>query len=99
MLAHRSACLIALALTGSALADDKKQKFPLKVEVDTSDAPEMAAWAKTAKALLEKWHPKMVALMMTDGFEPETKVKLVFSKEVKKDGWVAFAQGNTITIS
>jgi hypothetical protein len=68
---------------------------PVKVVIDTTDAPEAAAWAKKAAELVEQWHPKIVALLPSDGFQPATEVKLVF-KNMKG---VAYASGRTITIS
>lgn len=91
--------VLALLLLAPCLAADDKAKPALKVELDTSDAPEAAAWAKKAKALLETWHPKMVALLETEGFKPSDRVKVVFSKAKKKGGWIAYASGTTITIS
>jgi hypothetical protein len=69
---------------------------PAKVTVDTSDAPEAAAWGKKAGALAEKWHPAISRLLQSDGHKPPAEVRLVFKKDMKG---VAFASGKTITIS
>ena len=92
-------CLFAVALlllaTGRVVSEDKARPV-VKVVVDTSEVPEVAAWGKKAKALVETWHPKVSDLLKSDGFSPPTEVKIVFKKEMKG---VAFASGKTITIA
>lgn len=96
----RRIAALALLLLAAANARSVAPLPPsIRVEVDTSDAPEMAEWGAKAKALIEEWHPKVVKLLESEGNKPATEVKLVFSKEKKKGGWVAFASGRRITIS
>jgi hypothetical protein len=79
------------------VADDRPAKpTELEVIVDTSDAPDSADWAADAKKLVEKWHPKIAAMLPSDGFTPPMKVKLVFKKSAK---FLAYTSGNTISIS
>lgn len=67
----------------------------LKVEIDCSDSPESKAWAEKAEKLAKEWYPKLINMLDSDGFRPTESLKLVFKK---MDG-VAYASGNTITIS
>lgn len=83
----------ALVLGGIARADDR---VSVKVIVDTSEAPELAAWADKAKAIVEKWHPIISELLKSDGFTPPAEVKLTFKKHMKG---VAGTSGSTITIA
>ncbi len=71
----------------------------MEVVVDTSDAPEAAAWAERAKTLVETWQPKVAALLTPADREvgpPPSKVTLVFKSGMKG---VAGTSGNRITIS
>lgn len=78
--------LIASVLLGVIThADDnlKATSASVKVIVDTSEVPELAAWADKAKAIVEKWHPIISDLLKSDGFTPPGEVKLVFKKDMK----------------
>lgn len=68
----------------------------VRVTVDTSEVPEVADWGRDAKRLVERWHPRIVRLLPSDGFRPPTEVRLVFKKDMKG---VAYASGRTITIA
>ncbi|MGL4554159.1 MAG: basic secretory protein-like protein [Gemmataceae bacterium] len=68
----------------------------VRVTVDTSEVPEVAAWGRDAKRLVEKWHPVIGRLLASDGFTPPGDVRIVFKKDMKG---VAFASGRTITIA
>ena len=64
---------------------------PLKITIDTSQAPEMAKWAAHAKSLCEKTYPLIWSQLGSPGFRPPAAVKIVFEN---KDGvaWTAGAQ-------
>jgi Peptidase of plants and bacteria len=68
----------------------------LKVNIDTTEVPELEGWAEGAKALVEKWHPKAAELLASEGYKPPNEVTLVFKKDMKG---VAHASGRTITIA
>lgn len=68
----------------------------VKVTTDTSEVPELAPWANEARALVEEWHPRIAALLASDGFTPPTAVALVFKKDMKG---VAGTAGDRITIA
>lgn len=68
---------------------------PFKVEIDCSDSPESEEWAKKAAETAKEWFPILQEMLYSDDYRPVTSVKLVFKK---MDG-VAYASGNTITIS
>lgn len=53
---------------------------PLKITVDTSDAPDLAPWAAEAKALVETWHPKIAALLASDNFTPPSAIFMTYKK-------------------
>lgn len=65
----------------------------IKVAVDTSDAPEMAAWAAQARELCEKSYPMILEHLGAPGFDPPKKVQLIF----KKQKGIAGTSGTTIT--
>ena len=91
---------LALVLAGLSSADDrpaaKDKAEPVQVSVDTSEAPEAAAWAERARQLVVKWHPLIADLLKSDGFTPATEVKLVFKKSMRAP---ASTSGNTISVN
>ncbi len=90
------ACVIALLVLMPAAAQEQRR---LEVELDTSqvaDKPALVQWGEDAKALMEEWHPRLVNLLQTPGFEPLYEVRLVIRDT---DEGVAFAQGNRIVVS
>jgi hypothetical protein len=65
---------LALCLTGSALAAPA-----FKVTVDTSKAPECAAFAEKSKALVEEWYPKINEILFDkDHPLPASEITLIF---------------------
>jgi hypothetical protein len=99
---RRSLCfflgIAAVAVWLSVTADVRaaEPKTAVKVSVDTSEVPDLAAWADKAKALVEKWHPLIAEMLKSDGFTPPTEVKLIFKKDMKG---VAGTSGATIRIA
>jgi hypothetical protein len=67
----------------------------LRVVVDTTKAPECAAWAAQAKAMVELWYPVVAAYLDAPHEGKSTQVTLVF-KDMKG---VAHTRGNEITIA
>ncbi len=87
-----------LAQTGALASEqDKSEKPgktpPLKITLDTSNAPEMAKWAAHVKSLCEKTYPLICSQLGEPGFQPPTAVRIVFEN---KDG-VAWTAGTHIT--
>jgi hypothetical protein len=90
--------LISVAwLPLSSAAEDRPtgKPAPVRVTVDTTDAPDLADWAGQARALVEKWHPIVAGLLPTAGFTPPSEVKIV----IKKMKGVAYTAGDTIVIA
>jgi hypothetical protein len=91
-----SAALLAQT-RATASEQDKHEKPgrtpPLKITIDTSQAPEMAKWAAHVKTLCEKNYPLICAQLASPDFQPPTAVKIVFEN---KDG-VAWTAGGQIT--
>jgi len=90
---HALTLFCALCATSAA---PPARAAPVKVTVDTRDAPDVAEWGKKAGALAEKWHPIISRLLRSDGHVPPSEVRIVFKKDMKG---VAYASGRTITIS
>ena len=74
-------------------------KKTIKVEIDTTDAPDAAEWAERAKSRVLYWYPKVVAMLdgeqAVDKIPEDFTIKLVFKD---MDG-VAYAAGREITVS
>jgi hypothetical protein len=80
-------------------ADEKPvapKPVAVRVQVDTSEVPDLAPWGAKAKELVLKWHPIIAEMLKSEGFTPNPDVKIVFKKEMKG---VAYTSGNVITIS
>lgn len=67
----------------------------IRVEIDTTGAPETAAWAENAANVVSEEYPKLYQLLYSERIQPVDSVKLVFKK---MDG-VAHTSGRQITIS
>jgi hypothetical protein len=86
--------LIFLVAPASARADDKP-KVP-RVEVDTSEVPELKDWGEKSKVLVEKWYPRVAAYLASPDYAPPDRVRIVFRKEMRG---VAYTSGNRIVIA
>jgi hypothetical protein len=80
-------------LSGEALPAANRPAPSLEVTVDTSAAPEMAAWAARAKSLCQQNYPLLLTILGGPEFQPPRKVKLLF-KNIKG---AAHTAGDTIT--
>ncbi len=105
-------CLIAIALlvawagqqgvfigTECACAEPPQLaagSVPVKVIVVTNEAPDLAPWAEQARQLVQAWHPKISALLASEGFTPPATVKLFFEKN---NQGVAGTIGSSVMIS
>jgi hypothetical protein len=77
-------------------ATSAPEKTPkIDITLDTSSAPEMAAWADKAKKACVDFYPEIVMQLGEEGFTPPAKTKIVF----KKMNGVAYTAGGTITCS
>ncbi len=54
---------------------------PLRITLDTSQAPEMAKWAARAKLRCEQNYPLIWAQLGSPGFRPPVAVKIVFANK------------------
>jgi len=90
------ALLLCGAISGHAKAQDRQRE--VTVELDTTQvegSPELVAWAERARDLILEWHPRIVNLLPTKGFEPTTEIHLTIRKS---DEGVAHASGNRIVV-
>jgi hypothetical protein len=69
---------------------------PINVIVVTHEAPDLAPWAAKAEKLVREWHPKISALLTSEGFTPPMTVKLFFEKNNRG---VAGTLGSSVMIS
>ena len=91
LLVVSSANLLAQSGRGSKL-------HHVAVEIDTSQAPETAGWAKKAKQVIQEWYPKVAKLLESDKFTPPTKIRLIMKPDMgmRVPG---VTSGNVISIS
>ncbi len=75
---------------------EKGRQAAVQVAVDTTEVPDLADWGKEARALVEKWHPRIAGLLPSEGFTPPDEIKIVFKKNMRG---VAYTQGATIVIA
>ncbi len=48
------------------------------IEVDTTDAPDLADYGQKVKTLAEDWYPKIFSMLPSDGFTIPRKVTIIF---------------------
>jgi hypothetical protein len=66
------------------------------IVVDTSAAPGLAEWVdRELVPVVQVWYPKLIAMLPSDGYEPATRIKLIFKPG--QAGVPAAAGGNRIT--
>ena len=77
---------------------EKPEKL-VNIEIDTSEAPDAAEWARRAQYRVQYWYPKVVKMLDgQDGLDripDDFKIRLVF----KPIDGVAYAAGREITVS
>ena len=82
-------------ISWSGTATNAQGETMLTITVDTSQAPDLAAWGRRAGELCAEWYPKICALLPSDGFTPPSTVRLRF-----RDGrGVAATGGGTISVN
>jgi len=99
----------AFALTSSFVTPDitkdslQRYIYPLSkpisapdITIDVKDAPDMEAWAETAKDLATAWFPKLCELLSTANYKAPTKLTFVFRN--KQDA-PAYATGSEISFN
>ena len=86
-----------IGLTPASASDNRTTA--LHIEVDTSEAPDVAPWAAKAKRTVEIWYPKISEYLQTDGFTPPAHVKIVFKKDQKLVAGTSGREVKTIAIS
>ena len=86
------------AVRAQAKSGPKAKSHTVSVEIDVSQAPEMAEWSQKAKEVVHTWYPRVAKLLETPGYTPPTKVELVFKNDMtmKVPG---VTSGNRISIS
>ena len=91
---RRAALLWVVVTVGAAAAPATRPA--VVVTVDTTDAPEMAAFGGRVKAVIEAWCPKIVAALPSDGFTGPKNISVVFRRDYKG---VAECSGDRIKAS
>lgn len=66
------------------------------MDVDTTDAPELADFGAKVKLVAEKWYPIIIEKLSGEGFVPPEHVTIVFRKDYRG---VAGTKGDRITAS
>jgi len=70
--------VFACAPLSRAPAAEPAPQATVHIEVDTSQAPDLAEWGQKAKAIGEEWYPRIAEYLKTDGFTPPHEVKITF---------------------
>ncbi len=85
----------ALARYRNPLTPGKPIAAP-RVQLDTSEAPDLKPWAEQARQLVEEWHPILCRFLATEEYKPPRVLTLKFKPRIDNP---AFASGNAITFS
>ncbi len=85
------------ALTRQAyLLSSSKFVAAPRVQVDSSAAPDLAEWGKSAAMLMEQWYPVVWSLLSTQGSKPAKTIKVTFQLQQNAP---AYATGGGIFVS
>ncbi len=78
------ATLIALFLAAlSVHLQADPPRSVAKIEVDATESPELADFAKKVQQVSEKWYPIIIEYLPGDGFVPPDHVTIIFRKDYK----------------
>jgi hypothetical protein len=83
-----------LCLICAAPLNAEPPRAAAKIEVDTSDTPELADFGKKVQDVADKWYPIIAENLPSGGFTPPAHVTIVFRKDYKG---VAGTNGDRIT--
>ncbi len=84
-----------LGVMALAPAADEPRPF-IKINLDTSEVPELETWGKEAQDLIVEWYPRMVNLLGSENYQPPREMGLKFRNS--KEG-VAHTIKDQITVS
>lgn len=57
--------------------------YPIEIDVDTSDSPELKELAEQVAAICTKWYPLICEELKTEGYTPTTHIDMKFTKAYK----------------
>ncbi len=81
----------------SAVPPAARKRF-FTVEIDASNAPEMAEWSeKTLRPEVERWYSEFCRRFPTKGWKPPKKIKIRYKENLKVPAY-AMRPGNVITL-
>ncbi len=93
----RTALLGALLLVAPIFGQDISKDQSVKYTINTDAVPGLKSWAdKELMALLETWHPKLIALLPDPEQRGYKEVSLIFRDGMKVP---AYASGNVISLN
>lgn len=71
-----------------------------KYVIDTTIAPDLKEWSeKELKPVIEKWYPKIVDMLPSEGFEAPKQVRFQYLPADKMNGIPAWAQNATVSMN
>jgi hypothetical protein len=88
-------------LTGASaawFAPSLCQGAALHIEIDTSNAPELAAWAQKLNTMIVAWWPIMNIALASPGYAPPDFVRIVF-RDISPPNVGAYSDGATIVVN
>ncbi len=56
-------------------------RFPIEIELDVADAPEMKAWAENVVRICERHYPMICTELASDGYRPPTQIRMAFKSD------------------
>jgi hypothetical protein len=86
---------LGAALVPGAAAASNSQ---LAVEVDTSNAPQLAMWAEQLKTMMLGWWPVITAALASPGYEAPEFLKVIF-RNISPANIGVMASGDTIIVN
>jgi hypothetical protein len=69
-----------------------------EMSIDTSNAPQLAAWAGELKPMMQRWWPQITAALASPGYEAPGRVNVAF-REFSQANVGAASEGDTIWVN
>jgi len=70
----------------------------LRIEIDTSNAPELAGWGQKLRGMIAGWWPMINATLASPGYTPPDFVRIVF-RDIDPPNAGAYSAGATIVVN
>jgi hypothetical protein len=93
---RRLLAFVAISMAAPTVA--RASNASVQISIDTSNAPQLAAWADALRPMMQRWWPVITATLSSPGFEAPDRVNVVF-QEFSQANVGAATVGDTIHVN